>query len=91
VPNEPVLITIILAVLTGVGAAANLLATDHTTAGIAAAVGTAITAALGFYARSKVTPLADPKDDNGEALLPASTVLGGASGAPLTDEPSGHV
>lgn len=75
-PNEPVLITVILAVLTGAGAAANLLATDHTTAGIAAAVGTAITAALGFYARNKVTPLADPKTNDGEALLPASAVLG---------------
>lgn len=56
--NEPVVVAITLAVLTGGAGAADALATNHTTAGICLAVGTGLTAAAGVIARSLVTPVA---------------------------------
>jgi hypothetical protein len=73
--RQPVLLLVLVAVLTEAGGAVILLANDHTTAGIAVAVGTFLTGVGGALARQMVTPMADPKTGEGEPLVPISQVL----------------
>lgn len=68
--KQPVLLAIIVALLTEAGATATLLAQDHTTAGIIVAVGGILTAIAGAIARTMVTPLAEPKTNEGTPLVP---------------------
>jgi uncharacterized membrane protein YphA (DoxX/SURF4 family) len=67
---QPVYLVVILAVLSEAGAAAALIVEDHTTLGIIVAVCTVLTAIAGKIAQSNVTPLASPRNDAGEALVP---------------------
>lgn len=74
--QQPVLVLVLLAVLTEAGGAIALLAENHTTAGVLVAVGTFLTAVGGALARSLVTPLANPKDNAGNQLVPPGSPPG---------------
>jgi hypothetical protein len=88
VKTNPVLLTVILAVLTEAASAAVLIAQDHTTVGIVVAIAGAVTAVCGVVARNMVTPLADPKDAQGRPLIPdppSEKTLSSPSGGPIVN------
>lgn len=71
--RESVLLVVILAVLTEAGSALILIAQDHTAVGVAAAVGTVLTAVGGAIARERSTPTAEPRNAEGIPLVPIKT------------------
>ena len=75
--SQPVLILTVLSALTGLAAALQLLATDYTVPGIIAAVAAGVIAALGYFTRNQVTPVADPKVEIDGELVPLAPVSTG--------------
>ena len=75
--TNPVLITVVLAVLTGLGGALTLLADNMTLEGVIVALATLLTTVAGVLAKSWVTPLADPKVEVDGELVPLAPVSTG--------------
>jgi len=74
--REPLLtaagITAGVTALIGLLVAFGVNVTEGQTAAILGVVAVAAPLVVGFFARSKVTPTADPKDDSGAPLTPAA-------------------
>lgn len=68
--REPVLLIVLVAVLTELGGAVSLVASDHTTHGILVALGAILTGVGGAVARSLVSPTKHPKN---AAVAPPDT------------------